>query len=591
MPNDFPPPNAPIGFGEMTDEIRWTRPIQAERKLRVICIGAGASGLQFAYKLQRSFTNIDLTVYEKNKGVAGTWFENKYPGCACDIASHAYIYTFEPKPDWSSMYAGTNEIESYFNSFATKYNLRPYIKTQHQIIGAFWVEDKGIWRVDVRNLETGEDFTDECHVLVNAGGVLNAWKWPQIPGLEDFKGVKMHTAKWDHNVDLRGKRVAVIGNGSSAIQVVPAIQPIVSKLTTFIRTPTWISPPLGMEARTYTEEEKQRFATDPAAFTEFRKNLEKGYHGFFPLLIRNSEVQASTKDVMTEQMKNRLDHDEAFEEQLIPKWSVGCRRLTPGPGYLEALRKENVEVVQGEIERITETGCLTGKDGYEHEFDVLICATGFDTSYRPRFPIIGRHGKNLQEEWSQEPKTYMGLAAADFPNYFMLIGPNSPIGNGPVLIAVETLAEYVLKFVNRLQTENIHSFAPKAEAVEDFVEYKDRFMAKTVWADSCRSWYKGNTVDGKVIAVWPGSSLHYIEALSDVRYDHWDIRYTGNRFAFMGNGFSQTETDPTADTAFYVRTVDDSPYISTRKARQVMNKSGTVKAEKPVVEARENSFL
>ncbi|KAF8654707.1 hypothetical protein AX16_003458 [Volvariella volvacea WC 439] len=581
MPNDFLPSNAPSSttIDEMTDDVRWTMPIQAERRLKIICIGAGASGLHFAYKLQRSFTDIDLTIYEKNKGVAGTWHENKYPGCACDVVSHAYTYSFEPNPNWSSIYASSDEIEDYFNNFATKYNLRPYIKTRHHVVGATWVEEKGLWRVDVRNLDTGEDFTGECHVLVNAGGVLNAWKWPQIPGLADFNGPKMHTAKWDKNVNLSGKRVAVIGNGSSAIQVIPAIQPMVSKLTSFIRSPTWISPPFGVDARAYTEEEKQAFVADPVALTEFRKGLEKGYHNFFTLFLRDSDVQALTKDAVTNQMKEGLGHNETLVEQLIPKWSVGCRRITPGPGYLEALCKENVEVVQGEIERITETGCITGKDGYQHEFDVLICATGFDTLFVPRFPVIGRKGKNLQEEWSQEPKAYMGLAASDFPNYFMYIGPNSPIGNGPVLLGIETTTEYILKFVNRLQTENIHSFAPKAEAVEDFIEYKDRFMPKTVWVDGCRSWYKSNTTDGKVIAVWPGSSLHYMETLSDVRYDHWDIHYTGNRFAFMGNGFSQTETDPKADTTFYIRAVDDSPYVSTRKARQVMTKSGTIKAE------------
>ncbi|KAF8645084.1 hypothetical protein AX16_008142 [Volvariella volvacea WC 439] len=558
--------------GKIDDETRWKHPIQAECRLKIICIGAGASGLIFAYKLQRSFSNFDLIVYEKNPGVTGTWFENKYPGCACDVASHAYTYSFEPNPNYSSVFAGTDEIEAYFKSFAAKYDLNKFCKTQHQVVGAFWNEKKGYWRVDVRNLETGESLTDECHVLVNASGILNAWKWPKIPGLEKFKGPRMHTAQWDKDVDLRGKHVAVIGNGSSAVQLVPAIYPIVSKITTFFRSPTWVSRPVDLEFREFTEEERKTFATNPAAFLEYRKRLEIRYHGLFLVLNRDSKEQEAARTLITNQMKSALAGNRALQERLIPDWALGCRRVTPSAGYLQTLGKDNVEVVWGEVERITETGCIAGGNGDQHEFDILICATGFDTSFVPRFPVIGRDGRSLNQEWADEPKAYLGIAAAEFPNYFTFMGPNCPVGIGPLPRVSEVQADYMLKFINRLQTENIHSFAPKRQAIEDLTVYKDRSMAKMVWSDGCPSWYKGNNTNGKVIAMWSGSLLHYIEALSDVRYDHWDIRYSGNMFAYLGNGFSQAETDPTADMAYYIGTEDSGSYLSTRKAREMTNR-------------------
>ncbi|KAF8645042.1 hypothetical protein AX16_008103 [Volvariella volvacea WC 439] len=557
----------------MNDAARWNQPIQAERKLRVICIGAGASGLIFAYKLQRSFTNIDLMVYEKNKGIAGTWFENKYPGCACDIPSHAYTYSFEPNSGWSSVFAGSDEIESYFNAFATKYDLYKYCKTLHQVVGAHWEEEKGSWRVNIHNLANGVSFVDDCHVLVNASGILNSWKWPEIEGLEMFNGPRMHTAHWDKSVDLRGKHVAVIGNGASAIQIIPAIYPVVGRITTFIRSPTWVTLQPGLEIRPYTEEEKHRFANDPSGLLRYRKKIEARYHDLLPRLIGDAKKKEAARAYSILEMKDRLGDDVALAAKLTPDWSVGCRRVTPGPGYLETLRKENVEVVLGEIDRITETGCIAAQGRRYYQFDVLICATGFDTSFVPRFPIVGRDGKNLVEEWVGEPKGYFGLAAAGFPNYFTFIGPNSPIGSGALPRVSEVQADYMLKFINRLQTENIHSFAPKAQAVEDFIAYKDRFMPRTVWTEGCRSWYKNG--EGKIIAVWPGTVLHYMEAISDIRYDHWDITYSGNMFAYLGNGYSQTETDPSLDKAYYITDKDTSAFLSTRKAIQARNRKPT----------------
>ncbi|KAG6840576.1 hypothetical protein C0991_005765 [Blastosporella zonata] len=587
---------------EAAPHSRVKEPIHTERHMKIICIGAGASGLLLAYKLQRSFNNFELVLYEKNEDISGTWFENRYPGfvvyflvlfrtllkiiyvhrCACDIPAHTYTWSFEPKTDWSSVYAGANEIHEYFTTFATKYLLHKYIRLRTKVTNATWDTTSDTWGVEVTDLVTGETRVDHADILVNASGVLNAWRWPDIEGLKEFKGELLHTADWDSRVDLEGKKVGLIGNGSSGLQVLPAIQPKVKKLTTFIRRPTWVFPTQGFEQHIYTPFERALFSSDPAAHLAYRKQQETGSNNVFPMFLAGSAEQEAMFKSLEEQMEGKLlagGMDKEARRKLVPGYGVGCRRITPGVGYLEGLGKENVEVVYGDIKRVTERGCISAADGKEHELDVLICATGFDTTYMPRFGVTGEGGRTMKDEWAEEAKSYLGMSVAGFPNYFLVIGPNSPIGNGPVLSFIEAQIDYMLKFANRWQTENIRSFSPKREAVEDFIAHKDRFMKGTVWEHDCRSWYKANSVTGKVTALWPGSTLHYMEAIAEPRYDDWEITYKGNRFAWLGDGFSQTELDETADLAYYVRNEDDSPYLGRRKALEVMNKSGTVTRE------------
>ncbi|KAJ3509197.1 hypothetical protein NLJ89_g5349 [Agrocybe chaxingu] len=572
MPNDFSSSGPPFH-----DHPQPHIPIHNERHMKVICIGAGASGLLLAYKLQRSFENFELTLYEKNADVAGTWYENKYPGCGCDVPAHTYTWSFEPSAKQSSLYASSDEIFQYFSSFCEKYELQKYCKFKHQVTKACWNDTTARWELEIADLTNGTIFLDSCNLLVNACGILNSWRWPDIPGFGNYKGPLLHTAKWDPSVDLNGKHVGLIGCGSSGVQVLPAIHPVVSKVTTFIRSPTWVSPGHTTLQHVYTEEEHREFETNPDALLRHRKTLESSLNNFFPVFIANSDVQKGVRAAMVDMMKDKLG-DEGLAQLVIPTWGVGCRRITPGPGYLEALASEKVQVVFGRIEEITEKGCVC--DGQEYAVDVLICATGFDTSYRPRFPLIGLKGKNLADIWSDEPKAYLGLAVNDFPNYFTFLGPNSPVNNGPILIAIEAQADYILKMIDRWQTENIHSFSPKAEAVEDFIAFKDSFMKQTVWDDACNSWYKGKS--GKNIALWPGSTMHYLEAIAEPRYNDWDFKYTGNRFAFLGNGFSQTEKDLTADWAYYIRNQDDSPYLSRGKRRRVVTSSGTIDRKGPL---------
>lgn len=335
-----------------------------------------------------------------------------------------------------------------------------------------------------------------------------------------------------------------------------------------------MSPVMGLEQHIFTDAEKKEFAQKPGVLTEYRKQIERGLNGQFGIFLKDSQPNKDTHTHMLEQMRKKLGN-KYLEEKLIPDWSVGCRRLTPGVNYLESLTKPNVKVVYGEINSVTEKGPLCD-DGNEYPIDVLICATGFDTTFKPRFPLIGPTGANLQEVWAQNPESYWGMGAAEFPNYMIFLGPNSPIGNGPVLSAIEAQADYMLKWIDRYQTYNIKTFAPSKEAISDFIDHKDEFMKRSVWADPCRSWYKAGGPEGKITALWPGSTLHYIEALLDLRVEDWDVKYNGNRFAYLGNGYSQTELDPTADWGYYIREKDDDGPISRKKKMQLLNKSGTI---------------
>ncbi|KAL2848869.1 hypothetical protein BJY01DRAFT_246093 [Aspergillus pseudoustus] len=557
----------------MAHSSRWeSKPVRTPRPMKVICIGAGASGLLLAYKLQRSFEAFSLVLYEKNPDIGGTWFENRYPGCACDIPAHTYTWSFEPKNDWSSVYASSKEIHEYFSNFSTKYGLRKYCRTNHKVTGAFWANERGGWDVHVHDLKSNETHVDYCDILINASGVLNNWMWPAIPGLETFRGPKLHSAVWDPEVALQGKHVGLIGNGSSGIQILPAILPVVKKLTTFIREPSWVSPVQGLENRAFTDQEKADFGSSPEKLLAYRKEIEHALNSQFALFKTGSSVQKETREYMEGQMRAKL-RNPSLAKLLIPSWSVGCRRLTPGVNYLESLSADTVTVVYGETSRITPTACVCS-DGKEYPIDVLVCATGFNTSFKPRFPLIGPTGRNLQDEWAEEPAAYLGVAAAGYPNYFMFLGPNCPVGNGPVLIAIEAQADYMLQMIDRWQTENVHSFSPKEAAVRDFVAHKDVFMQGTVWSEECRSWYKSGSTSNKVSALWPGSTLHYLEAMATVRGDDWDIEYKGNRFSWLGNGLSQTEVDDTAELAYYIRNHDDGPILSSYRRLKLLNKSG-----------------
>ncbi|KAL2850026.1 monooxygenase [Aspergillus pseudodeflectus] len=536
--------------------------IYNERHVKVICVGAGASGLCLAYKLQKTFENFDLTLYEKNPSVSGTWYENRYPGCACDVPSHNYVYSFEPKPDWTSVYAGSSEIRSYFEDFTKKYGLEKYIRLSHQVTSTRWAEEKGQWEVTATDLSTGETVSDWCHILVHATGYLNKPAWPAIPGLDEYQGVKLHSADYDESVSLKGRDVLLIGGGSSAVQILPAIQPVVKSVTIFIRSPVWVLPDISAEAGEFSAEQIKDFVEHPEKALALRRENERTMNSIFTMYLKDTILQQQCRSLLESEMKKLLQDDE-LEKQLIPDFAVGCKRVIPsGFRYLKTLKKPNVTIVHGSVTSFTSTGCKTSNNT-THTGDAIICATGFDTSYIPRYPIIGPNGQNLQTIWSAQQDTaitgYMGVGVPSFPNTFTMLGPYTPVSNGPTLIAIEAQADYICAFIDRYTTEPIHAFAPKEQACEEFTAHVNSFMTRhAVWSDKCRNSHNNHReVGGRTPTTWPGSTLHYLEAMREVRGDDWEVRYVGNRFSFLGVGVSQTEWEPTADLAYYIRDRDE----------------------------------
>lgn len=330
-----------------------------------------------------------------------------------------------------SSYASSQEIKAYLTGVAQYFNLERYIRYNSKVTGARWSEEHGTWTVDVDSKT--KPYVAE--ILVNAGGILNDLQIPNITGLDTFAGPVLHTADWDSSVDLEGKRVGVIGSGASAIQLLPQIQPKSSKINIFIRTPSWISPPVALPDAdrpdyTYTEREKQAFRSNGETYLNDRKRLESQFNEMFMAFTKGSSQQQDLRATLETWMEARIS-DDSLKERLVPSFEVGCRRINPGEAYLRALQESNVTPVFDGIDHITPSGVVAG--GMEYKFDAIITATGFNTSFKPRFPIIGRRGVNLQDLWAEEPVSYFGTGVSGFPNYLIFLGPNTPISNGSIM--------------------------------------------------------------------------------------------------------------------------------------------------------------
>ncbi|KAF7547460.1 hypothetical protein G7046_g9001 [Stylonectria norvegica] len=526
-------------------------PLGAAKPIRIITIGAGASGLNIARNVKEHMKNVQLQIYDKNESVGGTWLENRYPGCGCDIPSHNYQYSWEPNPHWNKYYSPQPEILEYFQKAAEKHGLLPYIKFGYKVVEAVWSEEEGYWKFKIENLRTGEVFDDYAHFFINASGYLNNWKWPDIPGLQCFQGDLLHSAAWDPNVSLKEKSVAVIGYGSSGIQLVTAIQPEVKHLTTFIRGPTWITAGFGSKYAApggqnfdFAVQQKEKFAGNPEEYQAYRKGVEHELACRFKMLHADTPEQAAAVKFSTEDMLRRLGANTSLADYIIPSFPVGCRRPSPGNGYLEALSKENVTVITGtEITRVESDGLVLAS-GQKISCDTIVCATGFDLSFQPRFPIIGRNGSNLSDMWAERPTAYLSMTPADMPNHFMFLGPNAPVGHGSAIPIIEHLTKYMLKMIYKSQIEGYKSFCPKKEAIADFVEHSDLFLPRTAWAGKCRSWFKNGKETGPVTGLHPGSRVHWFHVLKEPRYEDWDWTTSSkNRWAYLGNGFSVMEGD------------------------------------------------
>ncbi|RLL97709.1 hypothetical protein CFD26_105923 [Aspergillus turcosus] len=581
-----PGPPEPSGATEAyreRDELAYALsrvPMLTPRPLRIIAAGAGFGGIALARAIHTGqVPGASLTVFEKDAGVGGTWWENRYPGCACDVPAHIYQFSWAPNPNWSAFFAPQSEIRDYFKNVVDQHNLGQYIKLSHKVVGAKWNEDRQVWQVEVvrtdgRDLvissqgvtegQVGESWVEECDIFVNAGGFFNNWKWPKIPGREGFQGRMLHTAYWptDADKDIEGKVVSIIGNGSSGVQVLPAVLPHVKKIYYHIRNPTWVTPRMaekfaGPKGTTleYSEEQKRTWSENPAEYLAYRKAIEKNLTERFSMYMDNSTAQKQARQACLDNLREALAAKPELLELLTPDYAVGCRRPTPGIGYLEALMSDKVEIVFGSIAEFTQTGIRTD-NGYHHDSETIICATGFELSIAPRFPIIGRDNVDLQAAWKNKPESYLSLAAADMPNYFTILGPASPLAHGSIPTSIEFVVRYICKFAKKMQTENISSFCPKSRAVRAYQNHALAFLSRTAWASSCSSTYKNGTKTGELRSLHPGSRHQLYHLLTNPRYE--DFEWTNLcpdpdlMFAFMGNGFTVKEEEGTENDFWFI---------------------------------------
>jgi cation diffusion facilitator CzcD-associated flavoprotein CzcO len=530
---------------------------------------------------------VDHTLYEGRHDIGGTWLVNDYPGVQCDVPAHIYAFPFDPNPEWNRFYATGPEIQEYIKKTVKKWNLDRDIVLNTEVTRAQWLEGPAQWEVTTLNKVTGEEKVELCDILISAQGVLVKEAWPKNPGLQDFKGHVTHSAAWDHKYDYSGKRIAVIGNGCSGIQIVPKMRELPgTHVMNFVRGPAWVfyrAPPsahLGRPTAStnpkYTEEEKVKFR-DPVEHWKYRKGIIARTNKSFGLFLKG-ENNGLAKANAIKQMSEKLQHDPRLCDILIPKWELGCRCITPGPGYLESFLQPNCDITNSPITRITESG-VEAADGKHFDADVVICATGFDSSYRPRFPLIGEKGVNLAELWQEDPEVYLSVAAPGFPNYFMFTGPNSLGGHGSLVESLNWTGDYFVKWMKKIAEKDIKTVVPKVEVVKSLVKTQEQIHNTLVWTGSCSSWYKRGRVNARVTALFGGSAQLFNRMLRDIRAEDFDIEYrTENHFRFMGNGFLKFEREPDADLSWYVEVADPNPKDSReeKKTSEDIGKDGVL---------------
>lgn len=510
-----------------------------------------------AYKIQKNCQNVSLTMYDKEADLGGTWYLNRYPGAGCDIPSHAYSYPFALNPDWPQYCSHQPDIWKYLNKVCDVFELRKYMQFKSKITRAEWLDDVGKWKIEVtKNVGDTEQISEEfSDVFLYATGALNGAKWPEVEDLDEFKGKMIHSSAWPDNYgkeQWKEERVAVIGVGASSVQIVSNIQPHVKSMDIFVRTGTWfsrIADNFG-DYKPYSEEQLTSFSHDAEALVSHAKAIENDLSICLDLQIAGSDMQKGASEWTKAHMREHIKDDRLFNG-FLPNFGLGCRRITPADPYMRAIQEPNVTVHFSAAARLTSDSIIAA-DGTSTPIDTIICASGFDTSYRPRFPIIGRDGVNLAEKWKRHPEAYLGITVPDMPNFFMFMGPSWPVHNGSIMGPLIATGDYVIAALQKIQRDCITCLSPKASSTRAFNEHVQKFAERTVWVESCRSWFKNS--EGRVTALWPGTGLHFVEALRWPRWEDYEIRREhDNEWAVLGNGFCWSER---------TEGVDKTPFLS-----------------------------
>jgi cation diffusion facilitator CzcD-associated flavoprotein CzcO len=463
---------------------------------RVAVIGAGFAGVGIGVRLRRSGIT-DFVILERNTSVGGTWFEHTYPGCGCDIPTHLYSYSFARNPRWTRLFPRQEEILDYVRAIAEEHDVTDHIRFGCEMEHCAWDEERSRWRVMTSDGEL------TCEVLVSAIGATAEPDEPDIPGLEEFAGHRFHSARWDWEHDLTGERVAVIGTGPAAAQFVPRIQPRVGRLTIFQRTPPWVIPHFD---RPVPGIERLLYRLAPQA-QDVQRNLFFALYEACGVGFRGRTELIAPIEALGRAHLRRQVHDPELRAKLEPHYRFGCKRPVLSNTYYPTLTRDNVELVTDRIAAVTD-GAIVTEDGRRHELDTIISAVGYRYS-RSRLVdrMLGAAGSTLGETWQQSPRAYLGTAVPDFPNFFILLGPNS-IGINSVLFSLEAQIAYVMGALRAMECDGARRIEVRRDAFERYVEECDRRSAGSVWTDGgCKAYYTDDA--GRNFAIYPGFASEY----------------------------------------------------------------------------------
>ncbi|GAA3933500.1 NAD(P)/FAD-dependent oxidoreductase [Actinomadura viridis] len=470
----------------------------SERSTGIVIIGSGFAGLGMAVQLKRNGFD-DFVILEKSEALGGTWHDNTYPGCACDVPSHMYSFSFELNPRWSRMFAPQPEIRAYLERTADKYRVREHIRFGTAVEGMEYDEERRVWQLA---LAGGAVLT--ARAVVSGVGALHIPSFPDLPGIERFQGTAFHSAEWDHSYDFTGKRVAVIGTGASAIQFVPKLAERVEHLALFQRTPPWVQP-----------------KPDRAIAPPVRKVLEKVPGA--PRAVRNliywtleARAVGFTIDPRLSGPQERLARwhlrrqipDPELRAKVTPDYTIGCKRVLLSNDYYPALTRPNVEVETGGVAEVRENSIVT-RDGREYEVDAIVYGTGFKVvDAMADWRVVGRGGLKIQEAWADGVQAHHGTTIPGFPNFFMMLGPNTGLGHNSVVFMIETQIQHVLSLLRLLQERGAETVEPRPEAMRAYNERLHRRLRRAVWNEGgCDSWYLD--ANGVNRTLWPGHTFEF----------------------------------------------------------------------------------
>ena len=487
----------------------------AAADFEIAIIGAGFGGLGTAIRLLQRGTR-DFVIFERAGDVGGTWRDNTYPGCACDVQSHLYSFSFAPNPDWTENFSRQPEIWDYLRRCARDFDVLPHVRFRHEVRDAAWDDGARRWRIET----SGGSYT--AAALVMASGALSTPALPELPGLPTFRGKVFHSARWDHEYDLAGRRVAVVGTGASAVQFVPEIQPRVAKLDVYQRTPPWVLPrrtrALGPAKRTFY----RRF---PAAQRAVRGAIYL-FRELFLLNFRHRWLNRQAERVARRHLERSVP-DARLRARLTPGYRIGCKRVLISNDYLPALTRPNVEVVTEGIAEVREHSILD-RAGVERPADAIIFGTGFRPTQPPLARRVrGRGGRTLDEVWAGSPSAHAGTTVAGFPNFFLLMGPNTGLGHNSVVYMIEAQIEHALAALELMRRRGADSIEPRREAQSAFVEEVRRRMEGTVWiAGGCASWYLDST--GRNSTLWPDFSWRFRRRVARLDPDEYLLGFAAD---------------------------------------------------------------